>query len=220
MVHQVFDCARVSGSAAEEGVMTAPNPAATARPGWRGTDPDGGTWVLMVDEDGTFPWHFCGGDGIGEDWRSQEEAEAAGLVPLVAETDVKAAVDAYVTAVAVERAELTAALADARSAAPAPLDPGNPEHLRQVRDYLDEVNGGGADDVWSSLQDVQDWLTGEAERLEQEQREAEQDAADRKRAAELVEQAYAAADGTFVSKESIALAGIRAGRAERQEAEK
>lgn len=66
--------------------------------------------------------------------------------------------------------------------APAPLDPGNHEHLRQVRDYLDEVNGGGADDVWSSLQDVQDWLTGEAERLEQEQREAGQDAADRKRA--------------------------------------
>ena len=26
--------------------MTAPNPAVGAQPGWRGTDPDGGTWVI------------------------------------------------------------------------------------------------------------------------------------------------------------------------------
>ena len=266
-----------------------PNPAATALPGWRGTDPDGGTWVLRALVPNT-PWYHFDPDGYLA-WHSQEEAEKANLVPLLpqnvnvddehyrrgyadaqaavpapldpgavsdadrvgdaetflahwagggrvsaedredfiaawtgwhrgtdfdrecAERDAKEALDAYVSALAVERAELTAALADARSAAPAPLDPGNPEHLRRVLSYLDEVNGGGAVDVRSSLQDVQDWLIGEADRLDREQREAEQDASDRERAV-----AYAARRGLQDDKYEVdaALHIIRAERA-RQE---
>lgn len=261
-------------------------------PGWRGTDPDGGTWVRTPDPD-DCPWHYMDHYGEAEEWRSQEEAEAAGLVPLIpapdgmglsidlgenwgvwgcdtlvealtalgvepgmdlgdvlllagssaaplaapaplgpgavsdadrvgdaetflahwagggrvsaedredfiaawtgwhrgtdfdrecAERDAKEALDAYVSALAVERAELTAALADARSAAPAPLDPGNPEHLRQVAEFLGRVpmrNGQPREAVDLVRTDLGHY----ADNAEREQREAEQDAADRKLAA-------------------------------------
>ncbi|RDB46170.1 hypothetical protein [Tsukamurella tyrosinosolvens] len=232
-----------------------PNPAATAQPGWRGTDPDGGTWVLAARATATYPWWYVSANGENYGWRSQEEAEAAGLVRLIpavgyhydergedvvpddaapapiapgaravtdaerageaetflahwaggnrvsaedredfiaawtgwhrgadfdrecAERDAKAAIDAYVSALAVERAELTAALADARSAAPAPLDPGNPEHLRQVAEFVLEAMG-------TAYQPVVIDMHSKAARLEAAAAEAAQDVADRALATE------------------------------------
>lgn len=326
MVHQVRDRTRVGGVAAEEVGMSAD--LSQVLPGWRGTDPDGGTWVRTPDPD-DCPWHYMDQYGEAEEWRSQEEAEAAGLVAVVAETavhelceairltaeyvgpktlpaidgwswfdalvkyapetaqvfsqagwghlspaavpapldpgavsdadrvgdaetflahwagggrvsaedredfiaawtgwhrgtdfdrecaerDTKEALDAYVSALAVERAELTAALADARSAAPAPLDPDNPDDLLKVAEFVENVRNvqSWTFQLNNSLIDVRNVMRG---RADEKAAAAEQDASDRKLAAELVEQVYAAADGTFVSKESIALAGIRAGRAE------
>lgn len=193
-------------------------------PGWRGTDPDGGTWVRRA-EDAIYPWHEI--DARGEVyWRSQEEAEAAGLVPLVSQAhvdDLKKAWQEHIESVRDQRDSLASDLSSANDeiarladAAPAPLDPGNPEHLRQVADVLEAMPGETFQVAWESLNErifrLEDAAATKA-------RGAEQDTSDRKRAAELVEQVYAAADGTFVSKESIALAGIRAERA-RQAVEK
>lgn len=321
------DRTRVGGVAAEEVGMSAD--LSQVLPGWRGTDPDGGTWVRTPDPD-DCPWHYMDQYGEAEEWRSQEEAEAAGLVAVVAETavhelceairltaeyvgpktlpaidgwswfdalvkyapetaqvfsqagwghlspaavpapldpgavsdadrvgdaetflahwagggrvsaedredfiaawtgwhrgtdfdrecaerDAKEALDAYVSALAVERAELTAALADARVAAPAPLDPGNPEHAELVRNYLNRVPLG----EWLPS----DWpiavgkaLVEHRARLDREQREAEQDASERKRAEEIADRhGVIDIDGAM----DLVLAGIRAERA-RQEAE-
>lgn len=234
--------------------MNAPNAAVGALPGWRGTDPDGGTWVRRA-EDAIYPWHEI--DARGElYWRSQEEAEAASLVPLVSQAhvdDLKKAWQEHIESVRDQRDSLASDLSSANDeiarladAAPAPLDPGNPEHLpefdeknathlRWLADAIgdaplpwasDEENHPereqANDEMTETVEQFADFWRSEADRLdreraEAEQAEAEQDTSDRKRAAELVEQVYAAADGTFVSKESIALAGIRAERA-RQEA--
>lgn len=277
------------------------NPAVGVQPGWRGTDPDGGTWLRRFP-DAESEWFEFTADGHLA-LRSQEEAEAAGLVRLIpavgyhydergedvvpdgaapapiapgaravtdaerageAETflahwaggnrvsaedredfiaawtgwhrgtdfdrecderDAKAAIDAYVSALAVERAELTAALADARSAAPAPLDPGNPEHLRQVADaLLYDANTMVADsDLCRAMHTVEFYLRAEADRLDREQREAEQDAAEAdKLAAVLADFAIYDTDG---SRNDTILAGhlVRRGVRvieERQDVEK
>ncbi|CAM3430214.1 hypothetical protein [Tsukamurella hominis] len=280
--------------------MTAPNPAADALPGWRGTDPDGGTWVRRPGGPYDHPWaQFIVGHSVGYRVRSQEEAEAAGLVRLIpavgyhydergedvvpdgaapapiapgaravtdaerageaetflahwaggnrvsaedredfiaawtgwhrgadfdrecAERDAKAAIDAYVSALAVERAELTAALADARSAAPAPLDPGNPEHLRQVVKFVMSCYIGEDDDVIAEqVRALATSLHSRADRLDRERAEAEQDASDRKRAEEILAEEYPDDEFTAAGRDAslrLILAGVRAGRAERQE---
>ena len=50
-------------------------------PGWRGTDPHGGTWI--ANDDGWWVHFPAGGAYRQMTWRSQEEAEAAGLVRLI-----------------------------------------------------------------------------------------------------------------------------------------
>ncbi|WP_156485532.1 hypothetical protein [Tsukamurella pseudospumae] len=176
-----------------------PNPAIDAQPGWRGTDPDGGTWVRCPHG---LPgqWAHFTADGKLV-FRSQEEAEAAGLEALQAESawDLRHEVEAWLLAEArwklAESQDavrywrgLWEAEKDRAAAAPAPLDPGNPEHLRQVARVLNhftsfahrlgDVEGQRAAVMLLHL------IRSEADRLDREQREAEQDAADRKRAEE------------------------------------
>ncbi|WP_261862409.1 hypothetical protein, partial [Mycobacterium montefiorense] len=138
--------------------MTAPK--LDVQPGWRGTDPDGGTWVRLTRRSG-HPWLEITATG-GLHFRTQEEAEAAGLVAVVAETAVHElceairltveyvgpktlpAIDGWLWFDAlVKYAPETAQVFMqagwghlSPAAAPAPLDPGNPEHLRQVADVL------------------------------------------------------------------------------------
>lgn len=160
--------------------MTTLNPAVGARPGWRGTDPDGGTWVRMANAE-YRPWLHIDRHGTWQ-WRSQEEAEAAGLVAVVAETEVgeltrerdrlHARIDTLLGIAEgddliyspreLQRARLQfsgfaydnlqAEIERLRAAAPAPLDPGNPEHrawaYRQAAMALDpELYAGAIDDL-------------------------------------------------------------------------
>lgn len=92
--------------------MTAPNPARDARPGQPFTDRKGGTWVRR-HRACAAPWGEYAADGAFRA-RSQEEAEAAGLVAVVAETEVAQA-----------RRERDEALAEMRAERPAPLDQGD-----------------------------------------------------------------------------------------------
>ena len=169
--------------------MAASNPAVGARRGWRGTDPDGGTWVLVDDFVVRLPWLVVSAavGGLRIDWRSQEEAEAAGLEALQAESawDLRHEVEAWLLAEArwklAESQDavrywrgLWEAEKDRAAAAPAPLDPGNPEHLRQVADVLDSVG----------RPETARWIRSEADRLDREAREKAQDASDLKRAEE------------------------------------
>lgn len=179
-------------------------------PGWRGTDPDGGTWVLTPDAD-YRPWHYLNQDGYSETWRSQEEAEAAGLVPLVSQNSAR---DAEFYRLGYEGGRLAAAVT-----APAPLDPGNPD-LRAVVEALQVLGRRWPDH--GILRNARTFLAAEADRLDRERAEAEQDASDRKRAEEIADQhGVIDIDGAM----DLVLAGIRdererAGRAERQEAAK
>lgn len=108
---------------------------------------------------------------------------------------------------------------------PAPLDPGNPEHLRQVADaLLYDANTMVADsDLCRAMHTVEFYLRAEADRLDREQREAEQDAAEAdKLAAVLADFAIYDTDG---SRNDTILAGhlVRRGVRvieERQDVEK
>lgn len=115
---------------------------------------------------------------------------------------------------------------------PALLDPGNPEHLRAhaAASYrLAALLPGTQDgETLETAAGIAEWR---AERLDREQREAEQEDADRKRAEEIARE-QTESDPLFAPTRSwedvaqhvrdrriaLALAGIRAGRAERQEA--
>ena len=217
--------------------MTAPNPAVGALPGWRGTDPDGGTWVLTPYTAGAEPWITYDARGVCPGWRSQEEAEAAGLVPLVAETDetdqrIYAAWDQVAGHPAFKQCyddprplieavmERLDRLASA-PAAPAPLDPGNPEHLRQVAAFVGRFRFRLGAPTGAAIS-VRDDLNTEADRLDRERAEAEQAAADRKRAEEIAQERshpvwwHMSEENQKARTEDI-LAGIRAERA-RQEA--
>lgn len=157
--------------------MTAPNPAVDAVPGDRFTTPDGGTWVMLarglLAADGPY-WSYVSPTGHWSQ-RKQEEAEAANLVPLVGyETYIEDSLKA--------------------SDAPAPLDPGNPEHLRQVADAVvdfplpqwEDATEEKLEQDAETAQEFARFWRAEADRIEREAaeqaREAEQDAADRKRA--------------------------------------
>lgn len=196
--------------------MTAPNPAAGALPGWRGTDPDGGTWVLTEDADAE-PWIHVDARGQWDNgprpdmWRTQEEAEAAGLVPLVAETQ-----PVLSSAIFAPKPRLTIADLRFEPAAPAPLDPDNPDHLRQVADVLEAMPGETFQAAWESLNERIFRLEDAAA---EKAREAEQDAADRKRADEFIAAATPGSSYTPDHLRYAYLTGIRAERA-RQEAEK
>lgn len=206
----------------------------TALPGDRFTDPDGGTWVRLTRRSG-HPWLEITATG-GLHFRTQEEAEAASLVPLVSQAhvdDLKKAWQEHIESVRDQRDSLASDLSSANDeiarladAAPAPLDPGNPEHLRQVADaLLDDANTMVADsDLCRAMHTVEFYLRGQADRLDREQREAEQDASDRKLAVDIAK-AERHDFGLLAEscREEIVrhiLAGIRAGRAERQEAGK
>lgn len=193
--------------------MTAPNPAVDALPGWRGADPDGGTWVRLMSAAGTgnpIPvWRYVSPSGGSDYRRTQEEAEAAGLEPLYAASDFEAQGWERVAECVKDCPVCCAVLTPA---APAPLDPGNPEHLREVDKFLGRfyasigIASSSAGSVCKQLRSV-------ADRLDREQREAEQDAADRKRAEEY---ANGFEDATPDDRRGLRqgyLAGIRAERA-------
>ncbi|KXP12200.1 hypothetical protein AXK57_19820 [Tsukamurella pulmonis] len=200
--------------------MTAPNPARGARPGWRGTDPDGGTWVRLAS---TAP-EWLEVDAAGQvAWCSEADAERADLVPMVSQThvdDLKEAWQEHIESVRDQRDSLSSDLSSANdeiarlAAAPAPLDPGNPEHLRQVAAFLREVPAvrhAGTYWLGRSARECED----NADRLDRERAEAEQDASDRKRAEEWAN--GIGLDSKATPSDALAtgyLAGIRAGRAE------
>lgn len=231
-----------------------------ALPGWRGTDPDDGTWVRIAwastFDGGRIPaayeWAQITADGTYHA-RSQEEAEAAGLVRLIpavgyhydehgedvvpdavfglTDAEVPTAADSFVRCTeegpngqcdqdaglghfcsrkghpidSVETSageRYTPAIAPA---APVPLDPGNPEHLRQVAAFCRKT-------------DVMPWdFYAEADRLDRERAEAEQDASDRKLARAVAQEGLpfgAASKGQI----DLVLAGIRAERARKEAA--
>ncbi|CAM3740366.1 hypothetical protein TSOC111612_12045 [Tsukamurella ocularis] len=186
--------------------MTAPNPAATAQPGWRGTDPDGGTWVRR-HMDYVIPWSMFDAYGMHHE-RSQEEAEAAGLVPLIP-TWSEALRSRFAG-----RPYLT--ITDLKFE-PAPLDPGNPEHRDLVADFLslvaDEVNGS----AFHHVRETQGVLRSGAVTLRHKIAAAEQDGADRKRAEEYAGTRWEFDTTNYWECVDEHLAGIRAERA-RQEA--
>lgn len=233
--------------------MTAPNAAVGALPGWRGTDPHGGTWVRLTRRSG-HPWLEITATG-GLHFRTQEEAEAAGLVPLVAETK-RGRVDltpgdywltsygdgkgpAIVTnegLLLVEQfpsretksttwSDMTHLYHPGRwkieprsavPAAPAPLDPGNPEdwrkHAVMSRHLADRCMGTANDEVLEAAANLADRM---ADRLDREHAEAEQDAADRAEADNYAKESSTTEE--FWARHNAYLDGIRAERA-RQEA--
>lgn len=178
--------------------MTAPK--LDVQPGWRGTDPDGGTWVLTTT------------DGKTWGWRTQEEAEAAGLVPLIPAPDgMGLSIDLgetwgvwgcntlveVLTELGVEPgmdlgdvvkmvAEREAAPLIAAVSAPAPLDPGSPEHLLLAQRLLmhSDLHEDADSKLIEALRVVRVMLAERRIALEAERAEAEQDAADRKLATE------------------------------------
>lgn len=183
------------------------NPAVGALPGWRGTDPDGGTWVRLAWIS-TLPtgrvqapceWAQITADGTYYP-RTQEEAEAAGLVRLIP------AVGYHYD----ERGEDV--VPDVEGGAP--LDPGNPEHLRQVRDFLGQVGMRNGYPM-QAMETVRNDLGHEADRLDREraEAEAEQDAAEEAFVQGIYER-WCASDGTD---HDLIREAIRAERA-RQEA--
>jgi hypothetical protein len=125
--------------------MTAPNAARGATPGQRFTDPDDSTWVMLarglLAHDGPY-WSYVGPTGFWSQ-RSQEEAEAAGLVLLVADPEVSdcencggqqcmdCALRHHHDECANDCPDCCATPTPA--AAPAPLDPGNRETIRAER---------------------------------------------------------------------------------------
>lgn len=210
--------------------MNAPNAAVGALPGWRGTDPDGGTWVLTAADDPA--WAEITSEGLWA-WRTQEEAEAASLVPLVSQAhvdDLKKAWQEHIESVRDQRDSLASDLSSANDeiarladAAPAPLDPGNPERFRQAAESAREMAKSPHLDTatWEHIAATFEW---QADRLDREHAEAEQDASDRKLAVDIAK-AERHDFGLLAEscREEIVrhiLAGIRAGRTERQEAAK
>ncbi len=200
--------------------MSALNPAIGALPGWRGTDRKGGTWVRR--EVGALGrWAHFTASGVLV-WRSQEEAEAAGLMRLleVSEADVRAL--------------------EAARTGPAPLDPGNPEHLpefdeknsahlRWLADAVGDVTLPWASDeenrpereqanneMAETVEQFADFWRKEADRLDREHAEAEQDASDRAEADNYAKESSTTEE--FWARHNAYLDGIRAERA-RQEAE-
>ena len=137
--------------------MTAPNPAVGARPGTFFVDrPDGFVWWVTSEPDPS---------GVGFRW-----ARFYGL---------RAHDWDYATQEEAEAADLV----NVYAGAPAPLDPGNPEHLRQVREFLGHVGMRNGYPM-QAMETVRNDLGHEADRLDRERAEAAQDAADRKRANE------------------------------------
>ena len=193
---------------------------AGTQPGWRGTDPDGGTWVRQPG-DRIVQWAHFTVCGVYRK-RTQEEAEAADLVPLhpaptepgqfwvlvggkspaaapapldptwshypVAEVEQAVAeeLDATLDLVDEERELATAAVVKRLCEfEPAPLDPGNPEHLRQVANFLTAL---AVTLDWEHPNDMKItplWLRDKADRLDREARGAERDAKAREVATEI-----------------------------------
>ncbi|MGZ9829905.1 hypothetical protein ACXYTP_23610 [Tsukamurella ocularis] len=204
--------------------MTAPK--LDVQPGWRGTDSDGRTWVLADNRDVTAPWFVGYAGGGGWAWVSQEEAEAAGLVAVVAETELAESQDAVRYWRGLWEAEKD------RAPAPAPLDPGNPEDCDAVAAFVERANDlDRTVDPGSA-----NGLRHRAKRIRAERAEAAQDAADHTRAEAIANEAfttwmYTSGSTRFVKpfgeqnddyREAwiaAALAGIRAGRTDAVAAE-
>ncbi|MEC4616285.1 hypothetical protein [Tsukamurella tyrosinosolvens] len=225
--------------------MTAPNAAVGALPGWRRTDPDGGTWLRRFPDAESEWFEFTTNGHLV--LRTQEEAEAAGLVAVVAETEVgeltrerdrlHARIDTLLGIAEgddliyspreLQRARLQfsgfaydnlqAEIERLRAAVPAPLDPGNPEHLRQHADNHQRFCAAllkMPHEVAETARTVAPWdFRREADRLDREQREAEQDAAEEAFVQGIYER-WCASDGTD---HDLIREAIRAERA-RQEA--
>ncbi|TWS25578.1 hypothetical protein FK530_22940 [Tsukamurella conjunctivitidis] len=179
--------------------MTAPNPAVGAQPGWRGTDPDGGTWVRLTRRSG-HPWLEITATG-GLHFRTQEEAEAAGLVRLIP------AVGYHYD----ERGEDV--VPDVEGGA-APLDPGNPERFRQAAESAREMAKSPHLDT-ATWEHIAATFESQADRLDREHAEAEQDASDRAEADNYAKESSTTEE--FWARHNAYLDGIRAERA-RQEA--
>lgn len=206
--------------------MTTLTTASSATPGQRFTDPDGGTWVLVWRHHGELPWWYASADGKSWCWPPQEEAEAAGLVRLEPISEAQARLERNPQAVeAIQQAERD--LRDGKAveieipAAPAPLDPGNPEHLRRVREFVLELRATADLTGQKTLGVVALFLADEIVRLEREASEVEREAADR----ELAHKTAAASKEDFTLlaesyQEEIqrhVLAGIRAERVRAEE---
>lgn len=210
--------------------MTAPNPAVDAQPGKPFADAKGGTWVRIARGAGKLDWWHTNATGTVLGWRSQSEAEEAGLVPLVAERDEReyegSTSEEFVALCGAiqhwDRGEddrrypvwvgnlASALLARGYVLAPAPLDPGNPEHLRQVVQFVMSCYIGEDDDVIAEqVRALATSLHARADRLDRERAEAEQDAKDRERAEE-----YARAEA---EREHRAIGGWNAMRADIRE---
>ena len=215
--------------------MTAPNPAIGAKPGQAFIARDGSTWV----------WRPAGAPTPDRMWariglrgrlsrRTQKEAEAAGLTKLG--TSKEAWDEGFEAGCAWQQSSPSGIpndpplnpYADGPAAAPAPLDPGKPEHLRtpEALRFAAAVMveaARGRPQPAAELMNAKG-LRAEADRLDREHAEAEQDATDRKRAEEIAMVAWADGDGYAqwhnapeqhrTDLIAAALAGIRAGRAE------
>ncbi|WP_367582219.1 hypothetical protein [Tsukamurella tyrosinosolvens] len=234
-----------------------------ATPGWRGTDPDGGTWVRLTRRSG-HPWLQI--TPLGEPrFRTQEEAEAAGLVPLVPQVvedevldcencgdkpcrdcEMRHCHDGSVKDAApagwlpkpehVDQMrhllEITGGFtsADQRArfllssdfvralAAPAPLDPGNPEHLRQVADVLGRLTPRSLGVTMTLLDGVLLGVRSLADRLDRERAEVEQAAADRKLAEDVADEVWSREESAWHIAQKAAQATLVRIRAERARA--
>ncbi|KXO90927.1 hypothetical protein AXK58_21065 [Tsukamurella tyrosinosolvens] len=230
------------------------------------------------------PWLVVSVDGATYDFRSQEEAEAADLVPLVAETS--AVVEALELAAAVESvadgstsslslddrvlgvpfaAPAPLARDDAsgwldivfdgppshesgrfvevedsagrsiqigdwldrgdghwtlRVPVSAPLDPGNPEDLRQVREVVLKLRSavGPATAKGATLGSFAYLLADEIVRLDRERAEAVQDAADRKLTEDVADEVRSREESAWHIAQKAAEATLVRVRAEHQEA--
>lgn len=196
--------------------MTTPIPAVGARPGTFFVDrPDGFVWWVTSQRAPSgvgFRWaRFYGLRAADWDYATQEEAEAAGLVAVVADDGRIATLNEIVD---VFGGPLVDPVAKARELV-APLNPRNPEHLRQVADVLEAMPGETFQVAWESLNERIFRLEDAAAK---KARGAEQDASDRKRAEEIACAWKLSKDAHAAHVESV-LAGIRAERA-RQAVEK
>ncbi|CAM3537382.1 hypothetical protein TSOC111612_01465 [Tsukamurella ocularis] len=140
--------------------MSAPNPAVGARPGTFFVDrPDGFVWWVTSERDPS---------GVGFRW-----ARFYGL---------RAHDWDYATQEEAEAADLV----NVYASAPAPLDPGNPEHLRQVAAFVGRFRFRLGAPTGAAIS-VRDDLNTEADRLDREHAEAE-----RRHAAHIAELALKA----------------------------
>lgn len=178
--------------------------------GWSGKDRDGGTWVRLGPT-ALAPWLSVDATGLIF-WCTQEQAEAADLIAVVAETYVdewRAKYEEYFREfckAADEVDELVGKL-DAQ------LDLDSPEDHERVGAFIQEFNRRRDLKAWTPIQ-ASDMYKG-AETLRRDAAEAEQNAKDQNRAKEIARDLRPFGNAT-PEHVALVLAGIHDER-ERQE---